>query len=350
MAGMETNSAKSLRRFCWIALLMVGVVLLLAASGICYQAIEARADARRFHQVGRSVDVGGYTLNIDCTGQGSPTVVLVSGLGVPASGWRLVQPGIAKFTRVCSYDRAGYGWSDPGPMPRTLSQLAEELHTLLENAGEKPPYILVGHSFGKGSVLVYNKLHPDEVAGMILAEGGPDKLKLPASILAPAEADLRRRQRDRTYAPVLYFFGISRFLARKDIESAGQPTDDQEWYYHSIQPKFIRATTSEVEEQFAGDSEAELADMPTLGSKPLVVLIAGKGMWGLPLTSQDWVDLRKAWVDGQIQLAQHLSSQGKWHIVSDSTHAIPDERPDAIVDAVREVYADATRRPTSPDM
>jgi pimeloyl-ACP methyl ester carboxylesterase len=228
-------------------------------------------------------------------------------------------------------------------MPRTLSQLAKELRALLENAGEKPPYILVGHSFGKGSVLVYNKLYPNEVAGMVLAEGGPNKLKLPASIHAPAEADLGRRQRNQKYASVLYFFGISRFLARKDIEGAGEPTDDQEWSYHAIQPKFIRATTSEVEEQFAGDSEAELADAPTLGDKPLVVLIAGKGMWGLPLASKDWVDLRKTWVDGQIQLAQHLSSRGKWLIVSDSTHMIPEERPDAIVDAVRETYADTTR-------
>lgn len=339
----QTKGARLLRPFRWIALLAIGIVLLFAASGISYQAIEARADARRFHQVGKSVDVGGYDLNIDCIGKGSPTVVLVSGLGVPASGWRRVQLGIASFTRVCSYDRAGYGWSDPGPMPRTLSQLAKELHILLGNAGEKPPYILVGHSFGKGSVLVYNKLYPDEVAGVVLAEGGPNKLKLPASILAPAEADLRRRQRDRTYASVLYFFGISRFLARKDIEGAGEPTDDQEWSYHAIQPKFIRATTSEVEEQFAGDGDAELADAPTLGDKPLVVLIAGKGMWGLPLTSQDWVDLRKNWVDGQIQLAQHLSTKGKWQIVSDSTHAIPDERPDAIVGAVREVYADRAR-------
>ncbi len=116
----------------------------------------------------------------------------------------------------------------------------------------------------------------------------------------------------------------------------GEPTGDQEWSYHAIQAKFIRATTSEVEEQFAGDSEAELADVPTLGDKPLAVLIAGKGMWGLPLTSQDWLDLRKTWVDGQIQLAQHLSNRGKWLIVSDSSHMIPVERPDAIVDAVRE--------------
>ena len=336
----QPNGTKFLRRLRWIALAMAGIVVLFVASGMSYQAIEARADARRFHQVGKSVDVGGYKLNINCTGKGSPSVVLVSGLEVPASGWRLVQPGIENFTRVCSYDRAGYGWSDPGPMPRTLSQLAKELHTLLKVAGEKPPYILVSHSFGKGSVLVYNKLYPDEVAGMVLVEGGPNKLKIPASILAPAKGDLARRQRNRRYASLLYYLGISRFLARKDIEGAGEPTDDQEWSYHAIQPKFIRATTSEVEEQFAGDSAAELADTPTLGDKPLVVLIAGKGMWGLPLTSQDWVDLRQSWVDGQIQLAQHLSSRGKWLIVSDSTHMIPEERPDAIVNAVREVYAE----------
>jgi pimeloyl-ACP methyl ester carboxylesterase len=336
----QTNAAKSFRRLRWIALLTVGIALLLAIFGISYQAVEAREDARRFHEQGKLVDVGGYKLNIDCAGEGSPTVILESGVEVPAKGWRLVQPGIANFTRVCSYDRAGYGWSDPGPMPRKLSQIVLELHTLLQNAGEKPPYILVGHSFGKGSVLLYSKLYPNEVAGMVLAEGGPAKLRLPASIKALSEADLRRRQRRRMFASALYFFGISRFLARKDIEGAGEPTYDQEWYYHAIQPKFIQATTSEVE---SGDSEAELADAPTLGEKPLVVLIAGKGMWGLPLTSQDWVDLRKTWVDGQIQLAQHLSTRGKWLIVSDSTHAIPDERPDAIVDAVREVYAETAR-------
>ena len=340
----QTNTAKSIRLLRWVALLTVGIALLLAISGISYQAFETRADARRFHIKGKLVDVGGYKLNIDCTGKGSPTVVLESGVEVPAEGWRLVHPGIASFTRVCSYDRAGYGWSDPGPMPRKLSKIVAELHTLLQNAEEKPPYVLVGHSFGKGSVLLYNKLYPNEVAGMVLAEGGPDKLTLPASIMALSQADLKRRQRNRTFASALHFFGISRFLARKDIEGAGEPTYDQDWSYEAIQPKFIQATTSEVENLLSGDSKDELADAPTLGDKPLVVLIAGKGMWGMPLTSQDWVDLRKTWVDGQIQLAQHLSRQGKWLIVSDSTHAIPDERPDAIVGAVREVYADASQR------
>ncbi len=339
----QTNAAKFFRWLRWIASLTVGIALLLAISGISYQAIESRADARRFHREGKLVDVGGYKLNIDCTGKGSPTVILESGLEVPAEGWRLVQPGIASFTRVCSYDRAGYGWSDPGPMPRKLSQIVTELHTLLQNAGEKPPYIFVGHSFGKGIVLLYNKLYPNEVAGLVLVDGGPNKLRLPTSIMTLSKADLRRRQRRRMFTSALYFLGISRFLARKDIEGADESAYDQEWSYQAIQPKFVRATTSEVENLMKGDSEAELADAPTLGDKPLVVLIAGKGMWGLPLISQDWVDLRKNWVDGQIQLAQHLSRNGRWLIVSDSTHAIPDERPDAIVDAVREVYSDTVR-------
>jgi pimeloyl-ACP methyl ester carboxylesterase len=339
----QTDAAKPVGWLRRIALVTAGAALLFAVSGVSYHAVEARADANRFHQVGKFVDMGGYKLNIVCTGQGGPTVILLSGLEVPAKGWELVQPGIATFTRVCSYDRAGYGWSDAGPTPRTVSQIVHELHTLLENAGEKPPYILVGHSFGKNSVRMYHKLYPNEVAGMVLVEGGPDKLRLPASILAQSKADLRRRQRSRIFAPALYLFGISRFLARKDIEGTGEPTDDQEWYYHAIQPKFIRATTSEVENLMSGEDEAELANAPMLGDKPLVVLIAGKGMWGLPLTSQVWVDLRKNWVDGQIQLAQHLSTRGKWVIVADSTHMIPDEQPGAIVDAVREVYAETAR-------
>jgi pimeloyl-ACP methyl ester carboxylesterase len=113
-------------------------------------------------------------------------------------------------------------------MPRSLSQLAKELHALLKNAGEQPPYLLVDHSFGKGSVLVFNKLYPDEVVGMVLSEGGPSRLKLPASILTSGRADLRRRQRLRMFAPGSYFFGISRFLARKDIEGTGESIYDQE--------------------------------------------------------------------------------------------------------------------------
>jgi pimeloyl-ACP methyl ester carboxylesterase len=177
------------------ALTIAVLVLLLIAAGASYQSIEARADARRFCPRGKSVDIGGYRLALNCTGEGSPTVVLESGLEIPADGWRLVQPDISRFTRVCSYDRAGYGVSDSGPMPRTLTQIARELHALLEKAGEKPPFVLVGHSFGAGDVRLYSGLYPTEVAGMILAESGADGVIPPASILQLMQANLRDRQR-----------------------------------------------------------------------------------------------------------------------------------------------------------
>ena len=224
-------------------------------------------------------------------------------------------------------------------MPRTSTQIAKELHTLLQNASEKPPLVLVGHSFGAANVRVYNGLYSNDVVGMVLAEGGNDDLKLPASIKKLSDADLRRRQHDRAWARFRYWLGISRFQARKEIENTTSPLADREWWYFNIQPKSVEATTSEVENLALFDSRGvqELQAAGTLGNKPLIVLIAGKGMWGLPLTSQDWVDLRRMWVDGQMQLTQNLSSRGKWIVVPDSTHMIPQERPDAIVSAVREL-------------
>jgi pimeloyl-ACP methyl ester carboxylesterase len=317
-------------------LIFVGVLVLVAVAGASYQSIKARSDAREFPQVGKSVDVGGYTLNIKCTGQGGPTTILESGLEDQSIDWSTVQAEIAKFARVCSYDRAGYGWSDSGPMPRTSMQIAKELHTLLQNAGEKFPFVLVGHSFGAVNVRVYNGLYPSDVAGMVLADGGSEDVKLPASIRKLSDADLKRRQQARMWAFIRYRLGISRFELRKEIENTASPFGDREWYYLSIQPKFVAAATSEVENSL-DPRGVETLKAGTLGDKPLVVLIAGKGMWGLPLSSQDWVDLQHTWIEDQKRLAQRLSQRGKWILLADSTHMIPDDRPDAIVSAVREV-------------
>lgn len=152
------------------ALSLCALVILLVLAGASYQAIETRRDARRFPEGGQLVNVGGYRLMLNCTGSGSPTVILESGWSDVSIEWRTVQPEIAKFSRVCSYDRAGYGGSDPGPMPRTTLQIATELHTLLRKAGEMPPYVLVGSSFGGYNVRVFNGLYPDEVVGIVLAD------------------------------------------------------------------------------------------------------------------------------------------------------------------------------------
>jgi pimeloyl-ACP methyl ester carboxylesterase len=119
---------------------------------------------------GKLVDLGGHRLHVNCTGQGNPTVVVENGLGDFSFDWILVQRQVSKFTRICTYDRAGYAWSDPGPKPRTVDQLNLELHDALLKLGEHGPFVLVGHSFGGPVIRNFAKTFPDDVAGMVLVD------------------------------------------------------------------------------------------------------------------------------------------------------------------------------------
>jgi pimeloyl-ACP methyl ester carboxylesterase len=149
---------------------MAGLAFALALTGVAYEAIASAGDAERYPPPGRLLDVGDHRLHLYCVGEGSPTVVLEAGLGEQSMTWGYVQPGVATSTRVCSYDRAGYGWSEAGPEPRTYLRAAEELHALLRRAGEKEPYVLVGHSIGSYAVRLFAHLFPEEVAGMVLVD------------------------------------------------------------------------------------------------------------------------------------------------------------------------------------
>ncbi len=133
-----------------LAAVLVGLPLL----GAGYQGVAGWADARRYPPPGQLVDVGGYRLHLVCQGQGAPPFVLESGAAGPGLMWQLVQPELAQTHRVCVYDRAGLGWSDPSPLPRTSANMAAVLHALLAAAGVAPPYLLVGHSLGGFNVRV----------------------------------------------------------------------------------------------------------------------------------------------------------------------------------------------------
>ncbi len=156
-------------------------MFLLSAVFISSAAVSGQQAASRgnapadivYAQSGQLVDAGGFRLNLYCMGSGSPTVVFDSGWGDWAPAWSKVQPQIAKWTRACSYDRAGAGFSDPGPMPRTSVRIAEELRTALHNAGIGGPYILVGSAFGGDNVRTFADLYMDEVAGLVLDDADP---------------------------------------------------------------------------------------------------------------------------------------------------------------------------------
>ncbi len=315
-----------------ILLTVAALAVVLALVGYSYQVIQTHLDARRFPMKGTLIDVGGHKLNINCTGEGAPTVVLETGLGNLAMSWEKVQLGIEKFTRVCVYDRAGYGWSEAGPLPRTSLQIAKELHQLLRNSEEKPPYVLVGVSSGGMHVRVFNVLYPNEVAGMVLVDASTEDQwnQMPPDIQQWWAKTSRQYQDDLKIQAWLDLFGIARLKSREQSQSGRL----------SLQPKFAFAVRSESA-NYDEDSK-ELKGSGTLGDKPLIVLTAGKDTADpehLPegITKRDLEDFDHIWRNVlQAKLAR-LSTNGKQVIVKDSSHNIPGQNPDAVVTAVQEV-------------
>lgn len=312
-------------------LVLVGLLLLLAVGGATFQSIATRAEARRSPEIGRMIDVGGYRLKINCTGQGSPTVVLEAGLSDVSVEWKHVQPEIARFSRVCSYARAGYGGSDPGPMPRTSAQIAHELHALLQHAGEASPYLLVGSSFGGYSVRVFNGEYPDQVVGIVLADATQEDQYelLPAAWRQIYESMLNRYKKQARWAPFFIDLGVARLTLRFE------GVDDS---YLILQSKYLQARASELEMIKTSAQQARVAGH--IADKPLIVLTGGQNsdpVLSSGLSKQDFDDFHRIWVDELQARLAHLSTKGTQIIVPDSGHDIPNDRPDAVVNAVRDL-------------
>ena len=148
--------------------LLILTLVILAVGGAVYQAVATENDKRTYVAPGQRVEVDGHQMHILCTGEGSPTIILEAAGGHFSTTWALVQPQVAQSTRVCAYDRAGYGWSEPRSEARDAKQIATELHNLLTAAEIKPPFVMVGHSVGGIYIREYNAQYPGEVLGMVL--------------------------------------------------------------------------------------------------------------------------------------------------------------------------------------
>ena len=254
-------------------LALLVVPLLLAATGALYQAVATARDARAYPAPGRLVDVGGYRLHLQCVGEGSPTVVLEAVSGGLSLDWAWVQPEVARATRVCAYDRAGRGWSDPGPAPRDARQLAGELHTLLGNAGVAGPYVLVGHSAGGVFVREYAARYPGEVAGMVLLDAAHPDL---ATRDPGYQAQLVSDRRMTATIGFLARFGGARLLGRLREPAPDLPARQRAeyralyaapGYWDSIHAELVARPQADAQVRATGG----------LGDRPLLVISAGTG-------------------------------------------------------------------------
>jgi pimeloyl-ACP methyl ester carboxylesterase len=274
-------------------------------------------------------------------------VILEQGAGMPAVGWMKIQPQIARFTRVCSYDRAGYGWSERGPMPRTIPRLAKDLKTLLDASGEKGPFVMAAASLGGPIVRLYTGLYPNDVAGVILVDAShEDQQKRaqsvqPPELIAETNREVASYQRwERLRGPLMLHLGIERFMVHFTQQSGQMPQVFwEEYFYLSQKPGFEEMVASEI--QSLADSSSALHSV-NLGDRPLIVLTAGR-MTFTPepfLTKEIEYKLRN--VFGELQAEQaRLSTRGKQIVVSDSGHVIMFERPDAVISAIHEVWTEA---------
>jgi len=313
---------------------LIVALLALAVFGAIYQAIATERAERAYPPPGEMVDVGGYSLHINCVGQGSPTVVLDAGLGSMSAEWVWVQREVSDTTRVCAYDRAGMGWSEMGPEPRDAKQITRELHTLLSKAGIEGPYVLVGHSFGGLYMQTYAARYPDEVAGVAFIDSSTE---LDQFSRRPETRDSYEPQKQNfAVVPQLERLGVSlparlgivRLLFKLSPASPELPPQ-QRAQIDALSPSTRQVSTYALE-FLAPTQTRRLGSQGSLGNKPLAVVTAGKS--------------EPSWLKRQDDLAT-ISSNSMHRVVEGATHtSVVYERSDAqatsaaiveVVEAVR---------------
>jgi pimeloyl-ACP methyl ester carboxylesterase len=337
------------------AKLLAATVALALVIGFTYEQIS-RSQERKIlpPRVGRAVDLGGRTINLYCSGSGNPAVILETGGGSAGYAWALVQPKIAAFTQACWYDRAGEGWSDPPPSPRTSAMITNDLHEALQRGGISSPYVLVGWSLGGELVRVFTAKFPSEVVGLVLVDSGhPDqkepRIELsPYNLMSPAKRELLCAS-----WPAMDRLGFLRLMGFfKPQDAPSQLSAEQRKVYSLLRGQrktFETGATSDcaatnggaiVPEVGTGNPEIDNATRAagSLGDRPLIVMTAGKYFTPTdPVGAREEVAFHETWAHQlQTDLA-HLSTRGKQVIVENSNHGIPFQAPQAVAASVQEI-------------
>ena len=285
-----------------IGMALVGLIvalLVLAVAGAIYQTIATERAERAYPPPGEMVGVGGYSLHINCVGQGSPTVLLDGGSGEMSADWVLVQREVSGTTRVCAYDRAGMGWSEMGPEPRDAKRISGELHALLAEAGIEGPYVLVGHSFGGMYMQTYAARYPEEVTGMALVDSSqPDQFTH-----QPVARDSYEPQ-EFAVSSLLARLGIVRLLYKLSPAPPELP-QQQRAQIDALSPSTRQVSTYALELRATPQTTTQTRSLRSLGDKPLAVVTAGT-------QEPEWLELQDDLVT--------LSSDSTHRVMEGATH------------------------------
>jgi len=345
------------RVFVWlkrIVLWLIVGIIALAAIGAAYQAIATAMGKRAYPPQGELVDMGGYNLHIYCMGEDSPTVILETGLGTMLADWANIQPEVASTTRICAYDRAGVGWSDPGLQPRDPQQIAQELHTLLDKANIPGPYVLVGQSFGGLYVRMYAAQYPEDVAGMVLVDAShPDMWsRFPPEV----STALSGNEQQASLLILLSRFGLFRLSAGDSFVDCGLPPEQcaqERAFALSTQRMAVWAA-----EMYAPERDAQVRATGSLGTMPLIVLTAGDHSRdfaaSLPSeirTPETLRQFEQIWQELQSELAA-LSTNSNHRLVDGAGHSSfqfdPAYTPITDAAILRVIEATRTGEPLNP--
>lgn len=295
--------------------LVLGAFMLIAAlSGAAYQSLATRRDLAAAPPPGRLIDIAGHRLHLWCSGDGAPVVILDAGLGGTSAGWGFVQPDVARFTRVCSYDRAGMGYSETGPTPRTARRIANDLAELLARGGIAGPVVLVGESIAGFNVRMFASDHPARAAGLVLVD-------------ASHEDDAHDVPGMARFVPLLSTIGVFRLLGI----SFGQPVES---LAPSVRP-IARATMFRASGYRAAADEimhiretvSEVRSSRRRLTIPVLVVTGARG------ADENWRRLQQ-------DLAS-LSGRGCLITARQSGHVVAIDEPKVIVDAIRTVVETA---------
>jgi pimeloyl-ACP methyl ester carboxylesterase len=304
-----------------------------------------------YAEPGELVDIGGgRKLNLRCSGSGAPTVVLDIGTGMTSMSWRKVQPLIAAKHRVCSYDRAGFAFSDPGPPPRSAQAEANDLHALVHAAKLQTPLILVGHSRASYIARLYASAHPTDIAGLVLVDPGSETLATDAPAYAETEAKIiaendafsRKCADAAREGDLAKATPIAKECVPGAIPGLSQKLGD------SIRDRYRRPSWWETLLSERDSDAANVAAVKaTLLPKdiPLIVLSADGGRDWVPAAERAAAD--EAYAKGHKRIAAQ-SSRGVVVTVDKGSHDIQEKRPDAIADAVEQIDAQIRRARAAP--